>query len=130
MDPKITIFILQSCNEALQGHPSNDRFQVASDETDEGQEDDSSDHDSDHTTLHRQREQTTLIQTPNSLYAFRTSDTCQFSSSGRVFGSSSDRCDFLLAVNNKSCVSGKHFSLEVDKRARVLLLRNWSGHKT
>ena len=80
--------------------------------------------------LYRSREQTPLIQVPDSLYAFRTSDKCHFSSSGWVFGSNSDRCDFLLAENNKTGVSGRHFSLEVDKRARVLLLRNWSGHKT
>ena len=130
MDPTITIFLIP-CKEAFQGHSCNDRFLLASNDTDEGQEeDDSKDHDSNYTTLHRPREQTPLIQTQDLLYAFRTSDTCRFSSSGWVFGSNSDRCDFLLAENNKTGVSGRHFSLEVDKRARVLLLRNWSGHKT
>ena len=96
---------------------------MASKDTDEGQEeDDSNDHDSKNMILYQHWEQMPLIQTSDSLYVFCTSDVCHFSSSGWVFGSNSDRCDFLLAENNKTGVSDRHFSLKVDKRACVLLL--------
>jgi hypothetical protein len=88
------------------------------------------DYGSDNTARSRHRERTPLFRSQDSLYAFRTSDVYQHSSSGCVFGSDPEYCDFVLAENNDTGVSGKHFSIEFERKARVLLLRNWSGCKT
>lgn len=76
------------------------------------------------------RERTPLIGDTESTYVFRTSDKKVHASCGWVFGSDSKRCDFLLARHNRTGISGKHFSIEVDPKARVWMLRNWSAFGT
>ena len=150
VDPFTTIFVIKAPKVVIPDHPCNNQFRVSCDDSEEsGQSSDSFDEEDieddadlsndsdpndddggDNTTHHRQRERTPLIHNPDSIYAFRTSDKHLQSSSGWVFGSDHKRCDFLLAENHKTGVSSKHFSIEVERSARVLLLRNWSGRKT
>lgn len=77
------------------------------------------------------REETPLVEPAGRiLYAFHTFDAHPHSSTGWVFGSDKRRCDFVLARDVRTGVSGTHFSIEIERKTKSVMIRNLSRHGT
>ena len=77
------------------------------------------------------REETPLVEPARRImYAFQTVNEHPHSLTGWVFGSDEKRCDFMLARDFRTGVSGRHFSIEIERKTKMVMIRNLSRHGT